>query len=114
MTQLGLTFDAPAPARRAKRRAPTRKAPIAERFAEFHAANPHIFVELMGAAMAARACDETRLSIAKLIEELRADPEVRTVGGGFKIDNSFRAPYARLLMEREPYLAGCFETRGKR
>lgn len=87
---------------------------LEERFAEFHAANPHVYTRLRDAALAQARGGAPRLSIAKLAEELRADHRVKTGGDDFKINNSFRAPYARLLMEREPLLRGRFETRAGR
>jgi hypothetical protein len=34
-----------------------------------------------------------------------------TRGDEFKLNNDYRAPYARLIMRREPDLDGLFETR---
>jgi hypothetical protein len=84
-----------------------------ERFDAFHAANPHVFERLRRAALLAVSCGVERLSVAKLAEDLRADPTVATSGDEFKVNNSFRAPYARLLMASDARLAGKFETRGR-
>lgn len=52
-----------------------------------------------------------RLSINLLFERLRWYTEIETQGDPFKVNNTFRAWYARLLMRQEPALAGVFETR---
>ena len=45
-------------------------------------------------------------------ETLRYNYALRTKDASkFKLDNSLRAPYSRLLMANEPRLAGVFETR---
>jgi hypothetical protein len=110
MTQVELSFDAPV--RRAP--SPERKLSIDERFADFHRANPHVYVELRRAALHAVATGATRLSIAKLAEDLRADPLLRTVSADFKINNDFRRPFAELLMKNESSLMGRFELRTRR
>src|SRR5689334_14647934 len=79
---------------------------IEERFAKFHSENPHVYMELRVAALGAASRGAKRLSIAKLAEDLRADPRLRTYADDFKINNSYRRPYAELLMKREPELAG--------
>ncbi|HEY5316508.1 MAG TPA: hypothetical protein VIJ20_00910 [Solirubrobacteraceae bacterium] len=47
-----------------------------------------------------------------LFEVLRFETGLKTEGDPFKLNNDYRAPYARMMMEREPDLAGLFETRG--
>ena len=54
----------------------------AARFWAFHQENPHVY-----------------------------NTEIETQGDPFKVNNTFRARYARLLMRQEPALAGVFETR---
>jgi hypothetical protein len=56
-----------------------------------------------------------KLGIAMLFERARWEIAVTTGGDdGFKINNSHRAMYSRLIIEREPDLAGVFETRRSR
>ena len=98
-------------------RAPARRPralSLDERFDAFHAANPHVFERLRRAALLAVSCGVERLSVAKLAEDLRADPTVATSGDEFKVNNSFRAPFARLLMASDARLAGKFEVRGRK
>jgi hypothetical protein len=47
-----------------------------------------------------------------MVEELRYSPQLVTYGDHeFKMNNSYRAFYARLLIHRNPSLAGVIETR---
>lgn len=86
---------------------------IATRFAEFHVANPHVYAELVMLARRARRTGNPKLGIAQLFEVLRWRRMLATsdAHSDFKLNNVYRAPYARMIMAREPDLAGCFETR---
>ncbi len=89
---------------------------IRERFEIFHDANPTVFSALRQMALQLRLRGARRGSIKALMETLRwlhqltVDPD----NSGFKLNNDYTALYARLLMEREPALAGFFETRARR
>lgn len=88
-----------------------REMTIAERFAAFHEANPHVAALLAEMAHALRRQGRTRYGIKALIEVLRYQYSVQTTGDAFKINNDFTAHYARLLMREYPALEGFFETR---
>jgi hypothetical protein len=47
-----------------------------------------------------------------LFEVARWEMTLSTRDSQFKLNNDYRAPYARLLMLREPRLAGLFSIRG--
>ena len=81
------------------------------KFAEYHAANPKVYELLLKFAMEARHAGRRRLSINLLFERVRWYTAVETTGDPFKINNTFRAYYVRLLMQHVPELRGCFETR---
>lgn len=83
----------------------------ADRFRDYHEANPEIYRQLRRFALEARAAGAQRLSINLLFERLRWFTTVEAKGDPFKVNNTFRAWYARLLMQNEPDLAGVFETR---
>lgn len=87
---------------------------IDERFAAFHARNPQVYEALRARALAMRRRGVERYSIAGLFELLRWQYAMQTAGGEYKLNNDFRAPYARLLMEQEAALAGFFEVRCRR
>lgn len=83
-------------------------------FAVFHAENPHVYEHLHRRALAQVRRGVFRGSIARLVEDLRADPLVNTSGDDFKVNNTHRAHYARLLMRNEPELRGFFEVRASK
>lgn len=64
-------------------------------------------------ALGLRSCGWKRYGIAALWEAARFDRdlEVGPDAHGWKLNNNYRAYMARLLMEREPDLAGFFEIR---
>lgn len=76
----------------------------------FHEKNPHVYEELRKIARDLRRRGIRRVGIALLFERLRWISKIETDGDPFRLDNSHRAYYARLLMA-EPDLAGLFETR---
>lgn len=83
---------------------------LAERFDAFHAANPHVAHALeVLAGQWLRTND--RASIAQLFERLRWESGIQTHGDAYRLNNSYRAFYVRLLIERRPEWADKFETR---
>lgn len=85
---------------------------IREAWERFDRENPHIYDELVALARkwtAARAGH--RLGIGMLFERLRWDLAIKTTGEPLKLNNNFRALYARKIMRQEPDLADLFETR---
>ena len=88
---------------------------IQERFEAFHAANPHVYTAMRQLALGMKQRGETRWSTKAIFEILRWAWLMRTADpSGFRLNNIYTAGYARLLMEREPLLAGFFETREHR
>jgi len=84
---------------------------IEEAFRTFHAANPHVYQELVKLARRARRRGVARIGIGMLFEVLRWNVALRTGGDEFKLNNNYRSYYARLIMLTEPDLVGVFETR---
>lgn len=84
---------------------------LAERFARFHDLNPHVYVALRRLARDLIEAGRSRVGIGMLFEVLRWQRMIATRGDEWLLNNDYRAPYARLLMDREPELAGIFETR---
>lgn len=92
-----------------------REATILERFEAWHALNPHVYVELRRLALDMVRRGSTRLSISMLTEVLRWSAlQTRPDAQGYKINNDFRALFARMLSDNEPELAGRFELRARR
>lgn len=91
----------------------------AQKFLEFHEANPHVYRCIEAAIrrnIAATGGRITRTSIDYFVHYARWHGVTTTVttdslAGDFKIANQFTPFYARLLLERHPEWDGLFETR---
>lgn len=114
--QMRLQLEPLAPLRPAgpEEEAEERGGTIAERFGAFHRRNPQVYEALKGRALEMRRRGVTRYSISGLFELLRWQYAMQTQGGEYRLNNDFRAPYARLLMAENEALAGFFETRCRR
>jgi len=84
---------------------------IQARFEKFHQENPHVLRELI--RLAERLVDhgQRRLSINQLFEVLRFETALQTRGDHFKLNNSYRSFYVRLINDLRPDLGGRFEMR---
>lgn len=90
-----------------------RGATLAEQFAAFDRANPHVYQALRRLALGMVRRGRSRIAIKMLIEVLRWQHDMTTADAfsEFKINNSYAPFYARRLMENEPELEGAFELR---
>lgn len=86
------------------------EATLAQRFEAFHAANPHVAdaLETLAAQWLGR---HDHVGIAALFERLRWESGIRTEGDAYRLNNSYRAFYSRLLIERRPEWADSFSLR---
>ena len=84
---------------------------IYEAFMAFHARNPQVYRELVALARRLRKRGVTVMGISMLYEVLRYRQAVRSEGDAFKLNNSYRSYYARLILLDNPDLAGAFELR---
>ncbi len=83
-------------------------------FWQFHMDNPQVYRLLVDFAYQwrARRGPDTQMGIGQLFERVRWEIALNTKGDEqFKLNNNHRAFYARLIMERQPDLAGCFKLR---
>jgi len=89
---------------------------LEDNFKRFHAANPHVYDELVKLARQwrARRGAWTKCGIGMLFEVCRWHLSLRTEGEPVALNNNYRAFYARLIMEQESELRGIFETRRQR
>lgn len=95
-TQLLLVFDAT----------------MADKFVQFHEANGHVYCTLRRLAREwINRTGRRKMGISMLFERARWEIAIETSDPDFKLNNSYRAFYARLLSAREPDLADVFETR---
>lgn len=98
-------------------RAPVEPEPpksIDQSFLEFHRANPGVYEELRRLARDVLARGHTRVSIDALYHRVRWDRVFERTydpNSTFHLNDRYTSRYARLLMQREPELAGLFETR---
>lgn len=84
----------------------------ADKFEEFHRDNPVVYATLCHLARERLSrIGSQKLGIGQLTEVCRWEIAMRTNDPEFKINNNYRAYYARLIMATEPDLAGIFELR---
>lgn len=88
---------------------------IRDAFEEFHQRHPEVLEQLRRRALRAQRRGY-RPGIAALFEVLRWGHGMARVSGAdeFKLNNNFKAHYARLLMQTTPELSGFFELRQAR
>jgi hypothetical protein len=84
---------------------------IDQRAAAFDAANPQVFDKLHAIALELNARGVKHAGIGALWERLRWLSWFETGGDRYRLNNSFRAWYARELMKRDPSLEGMFTIR---
>lgn len=85
---------------------------LADRFETFHEANPNVYVTLVRLAREwVATTGRHKLAIATLFERARWDLAISTNDPEFRLNNNFRAFYARLIHEQEPDLDRLFELR---
>jgi hypothetical protein len=87
-----------------------------ERFERFHRENPKVYRLLCSLARDAKKKGFTHYSMRTIWELLRweADIHINQGESSFKLNDHYPPFYARLIMSREPDLAGFFELRGSR
>lgn len=86
---------------------------IEEAFEKFDSEHPIVYRELVRLARVWRSHGTAKLGIAILFERLRWEWHVSGLrdAEGFKLNNNFRALYARKIMAENPDLDGIFELR---
>lgn len=89
---------------------------IEEKFDEFHAKHPEVYEMLVKLAREWMSYGHSKLGIATLFEKLRWEWHVNgmTDQDGYKLNNNYKALYARKMMFENPELDGLFETRASR
>ena len=79
------------------------------RFEEFHRDHPEIYRELMHLVRQARLRGQKKIGIKMLWEVMRWNRLLRNEK--YELNNNYHSRYARLIMQKEPGLAGIFDTR---
>ena len=95
MTQLGLGFALT----------------IDQRFQTFVSEHPEVYDELVRLAREAKSRGVSKIGIRLLWERVRWSMLVEKGNDEFAMNDHFHSRMVRLIMEREPDLAGMFETR---
>lgn len=86
--------------------------PLAERFEEYHAANPHIFELLVKYTRHLIESGRTGYGINGVFERIRWHMDVETKDpDGYKMNNNYRAKYVRLLESEYPEFVGFYKKR---
>lgn len=80
-------------------------------FADFHELNPDVYDELVALARKWKQAGHRHVGISMLFELIRWSRGLSTVGDTFRLNNSYRSRYARLIMAQEADLRDFFETR---
>lgn len=83
---------------------------ITERAERFHAANPQIYAVAVKIARGIKAAGMAHYGIGAVWEILRYQ-SLHIGGDIYRLNNNYRAFYARLIMQQEPDLEGFFATR---
>jgi len=80
-------------------------------FDAYHAENPLIYSKLVQFAGEAVTAGAKHIGVGMLYERLRWFTRVEARDDTFKVNNNYRAFYARKLMSEYPAFAGLFEIR---
>lgn len=87
---------------------------LSQRFLEYHSMNPQVFKLFQDFAFQLINAGKKKLSAALIFERIRWEMTLVTRGGDFKMNNNYRADYARLFMEHQPHLGDVFSTRTRK
>jgi hypothetical protein len=87
---------------------------IEKNFKDFHKNNPDIFDLFTQYAKEIRAAGFERYSANAIFERIRWHKDIQTSGDRFKMNNNYRAFYARKLMKEDPSFQGFFAIRTQR
>lgn len=87
------------------------KSHLEKKFERYHAENPNVYDLFVRYVKEVIAAGHKRYSANAIFERIRWHVMVETRGDKFKLNNNYRAFYARMFMERNPQFEGFFETR---
>jgi len=83
-----------------------------QRWVTFHTQNPTFYAMFLRFSREALGAGRKNLSVNLIFERIRWETTIATVSGdGYKLNNDYRALYARKLMKDYPEFAGFFRTR---
>lgn len=87
---------------------------LRENFERYHEENPDVYEKLVKLSYDLVHIGHKKYGIAGLFEVLRWKHAMKTSGETLKLNNNYKAFYARKIMTEHPVLDGFFETREQR
>jgi len=81
------------------------------RFWAFHEQNPQVFAKLEELASQAFTRGRKKIGIGMIFEVLRWNSHMATTGDTYKLNNSYRSRYVRILIDKHPEYKDLFEVR---
>jgi hypothetical protein len=91
-----------------------RRLTLQERFDRWVAANPHIIEHFRRFAREVKRSGARQYGIKAIAERVRWHVRIEKGEEDFKVDNNYMSRLSRLLVERDPALAGMFSFRALR
>jgi len=82
-----------------------------KKFWDFHDKNPQVFAKLEELALQAYTRGRKKIGIGMIFEVLRWNSNMQTTGDTYKLNNSYRSRYVRILIQSHPEYHDLFETR---
>ena len=80
-------------------------------FLRFHSDNPKVYEEVRDISLEISRSGKEFYGMKAVFEVVRYHRTIKTNDPSFKLNNNYTALYSRMLMEREPELAGFFKIR---
>lgn len=84
---------------------------LERQFLRFHELNPHVYNMIVKIAFELKRRGIKKTGISMIFERMRWLWALQTRGDDYKLNNSYRAFYARKVMAENPELDGMFQTR---
>lgn len=82
-----------------------------ENFLKYHRENPQIYTMFERFALQVIQAGRKNFGVGAIAERLRWYSAMETIGDSYKINNNYRAFYARLFEAQHPEYAGFFRKR---
>lgn len=90
---------------------PAGSSELERQFLRFHELNPHVYSTIVEISLGLQKHGLKRTGISMVFERMRWMWAMQTRGDDYKLNNNYRAFYARMVMDEHPKLQGFFETR---
>ncbi len=84
---------------------------LQQKFLRFHWRNPHVHDKIKKCIDDVRRIGYNRYTISGIFEQIRWHDNIQTQDRQYKLSNSYRSRYVRLIEEQEPELVGFFEKK---